>query len=92
MTQFNANSRVIVSGMDVSEDVILSPVRRVLLKMPNARREKLCERYLTHGGERCVAEVLGTMRKVLWKRYHAQREESCGEHLAHIGNNSGEDA
>ena len=92
MTQFNANSRVIVSRMDVSEDVNLSPVRRVLLKMPNARREKLCERYVTHGGERSVAEVLGTMRKVLWMRYHARREESCGEHLTHIGNNSVEDA
>ena len=65
MTQFNANSRVIVSRMDVSEDVNLSPVRRVLLKMSNARREKLCERYLTHGGERAIAEVQGTMRKVL---------------------------
>ena len=81
-----------VSRMDVSEDVNLSPVRRVLLKMPNARREKLCERYLTHSGERSVAEFLGTMRKVLWKRYHARREESCGEHLTHIGNSSVEDA
>ena len=92
MTQFNANSRVIVSRMDVSENVNLSLVRRVLLKMPNTRREKLCERYLTHGGERSVAEVLGRMRKVPWKRYHARREESCREHLMHIGNNSVEDA
>ncbi len=92
MTKFNANSRVIVSRVDVSEDVSLSPVRRVLLKMPNTRREKLCERYLTHGGERPVAEVPGTVRKVLWKRCHAKREESCGERLTHSGNNPVEDA
>jgi len=63
MTQFNANSRVIVSGMDVSEDVILSPVRRVLLKTPNARREKLCERYLTHGGKSSVKDTSRTVGK-----------------------------
>ena len=90
-TQFNANSRVIVSRMGASEDVNFSPVRRVLVKMPNARREKLCERYLTHGGKRSEAEVLDTMRKVLWKRYHVRREESCGEHLTYIGNISVED-
>ena len=78
--------------MGASEDVNFSPVRRVLVKMPNARREKLCERYLTHGGVRSVTEVLGTMRKVLWKRYHVRREKSCEEHLTHIGNNSVEDA
>ena len=72
--------------MGASEDVNFSPVRRDLVKLPNARREKLCERYLTHGGERSIAEVLGTMRKVLWKRYHVRREESCGEHLTSIGN------
>ena len=83
MAQFNANSRVIVSRVDMSEDVSLSPVRRVLLKMPNARREKLCERYLTHGGERSVAEIPGTVRKVLWKRCHARREESCGRGITH---------
>jgi hypothetical protein len=92
MTQFNANSRVIVSRVDVSEDVRLSPVRRVLLKMPDARREKLCERYLTHGGKSSVAEVPDTVRKVLWKRYHARREESCGERLTHSGSNPAEDA
>ena len=73
MTQFNANSRMIVSRVDVSEDVSLSHVRRVLLKMPNARREKLCERYLTHGREISVAEVPGTVRKVLWERCHMTR-------------------
>ena len=78
--------------MGASEDVNFRPVRRDLVKLPNARREKLCERYLTHGGEKSVAEVLGTMRKFLWKRYHARREESCGEHLTHIGNSSVEDA
>ena len=71
-TQFNANSRVIVSRMGASEDVNFSPVRRVLVKLPNARREKLCERYPTHGGERSVAEVLDTIKKVLWKRYHVR--------------------
>ena len=75
MTQFDANSRVIVSRVVVSEDVSLSSVRRVLLKMPNARREKLCERYLTHGGERSIAEVPGTVRKVLWKRYYITHDE-----------------
>jgi len=55
-----------------SEDVSLSPVRRILLKIPNTRQEKLCERYLMHGGERSVAEVPGTVRKVLWKRCHAR--------------------
>ena len=77
--------------MGASEDVNFSPVRRVLVKLPDARREKLCERYLTHGGERSIAEVLGTMRKVLWKTYHVRREESCGEHLTYIGNISVED-
>jgi hypothetical protein len=83
--------RVIVSRMDVSEDVSLTPVRRDLLKVPNARREKLCERYITHGGKNSVAEVPGTVRKVLWKRYHARREESCGECLTHSENNPVED-
>jgi hypothetical protein len=65
MTQFNANSRVIVSRMDVSEDVNLSPVRRVLFKMPNARWEKLCERYLTHGGKSSVKDTSRTAGKAL---------------------------
>jgi len=77
MTQFNANSRVIVSMVDVSEDVSLSSVRRILLKIPNTWREKFCERYLTHGGKRSVADIPGTVRKVLWKRSHARREKFC---------------
>ena len=72
-----------MSRVDGSEDVSLSPVRRILLKIPNTRQEKLCERYLMHGGERSVAEVPGTVRKVLWKRCHARREESCRRGVTH---------
>ena len=55
MMQFNANSRVIVSRMDVSENVNLSLVRRVLLKMPNARREKSCTKG-SRDGDKIPAE------------------------------------
>ena len=92
MTQFTANSRVTGSRVDVSEDVSLSSVRRILLNIPNTRQEKLCERYLMHGGERSVAEVPGTVRKVLWKRCHARREESCGRGVTHGEKSHVEDA
>jgi hypothetical protein len=65
MMQCNANLRVIVSRVDVSEDVSLRPVRRVLLKMHNARREKFCERYLTHGGKSSVKDTSRTAGKGL---------------------------
>ena len=89
MTQFTANSRVIVSKVDVSEDVSLSPVRRILLKIPNTRQEKLCEIYIIerrgkvcsrgsrYGEKSPVEEVSRTVRRVLWRTPNAQLEQSC---------------
>ena len=60
MTQFNTNSRVIVSRVDVSEDVSLSSVRRVLLKMPNAWRES------------CMSDTSRTAGKGLEQRFQVR--------------------
>jgi len=97
MVQFNTNSRVIVSGVDVNGNVSLSSVRRVPLNMPNARRRKLSVRYLTHsrgkicsrssrhGEKSSVEEISGTIRRVLWRTSNTQRERSCGRCVAHAG-------
>src|SRR5579871_2764198 len=76
---------MIMSRVDVSEDVSLIPVRRVLWKRSHARREKSCGRGLMHGGKSPVEEVSCTAGKVLWKRSHARREKSCGRGLMHGG-------
>jgi len=79
MLQFNVNSRVVVSSVDVSANVSLSAVRRLLLKMPNARWGKLCVRYLAHSGNDPVEDAWRIPVKVLSKWFQAQRKRHVEE-------------
>ena len=92
MTQLNVNSRVNASNVDVSEDISLSSMKRVLLRMPIARREKFCKRYLTHGGKNSVQDTSCTAGKFSLQIAYPQREQFYRRRIIHGRKNRAEDA